>query len=366
MNKRAHHEGSLYKRADGYWVAAITVPATDGRQRRIVRYAKTKREASTKLQALRDELARGEIATTGRQTVAQFLDRWMDQAVKIGKRPNTVAAYEQQIRKHIIPHIGTVRLDALTRLHVQAFVAVLRDRHVPAATIVYTIRVLRVALQAAVSWELIRRNPAEGIETPEPEQYEAQPLTPEEACQLLATARNQQHRLEVLYVLAIYTGLRQSELLALTWRDIDLESHVLRVRQSKSKAGLRTVALNAACVRALQERHVAQAEELLRAGRRRLDTTLIISKPDGSGYSAVGIRDQFKALCLKAGIESRPFHALRHTAASLMAAAGVAESTRQAVMGHANPAMTAHYTKAYDGALHSAADALEQLLAAVG
>src|SRR5688572_22442661 len=114
---RGAREGSIYRRkSDGRWVAAYTV---NGKQK--YQYAGTKEEARQKLRDMQRRQEQGQPVTLPRQTLGQFLDRWLEDAVKRGVRPRTYASYAQIVRLHLHPALGQHRLDQLTPQHVQAF-----------------------------------------------------------------------------------------------------------------------------------------------------------------------------------------------------------------------------------------------------
>src|SRR5687767_4646965 len=111
MARRGNHEGSIYRRSDGYWTAAISI----GTKRKVV-YGKTRREVAEKLARLQQAASTGALVQTERITVEQFMIDWLE-TVKPNLKPSTHASYEDLTRLHILPILGGMRLQSLRPLH---------------------------------------------------------------------------------------------------------------------------------------------------------------------------------------------------------------------------------------------------------
>ena len=117
--RRANGEGSVYQRKDGRWIAQLCVGFTPaGRPRYAYRYAKTQKEAVARLDELRREHAQGLSVDAKRQTVADFLQKWLEEVARPRVRPKTYRSYEQLVRVHLSPSLGRHQLAKLTPLHV--------------------------------------------------------------------------------------------------------------------------------------------------------------------------------------------------------------------------------------------------------
>ena len=145
-------------------------------------------------------------------------------------RPRTYQTYEEVIRLHVTLHIGHVPLVKLTPQKVQAWLGRRAKARVSARRCQYARVVLRTALQQAVKWNLVARNSAALVDPPRVERREITPFDPEQAKRLLEQCRG--HRLGALFTVAVALGLRHGEALGLRWRDVDLETGVLHVRQA--------------------------------------------------------------------------------------------------------------------------------------
>ena len=175
--RRGHGEGSIFERKDGLWVARLTL---DGGKRKDF-YAKTRREAAAKLKEAQKAVDDGLSLDTDRQTVAQFLDKWLSASVKPSTRHKTFTTYESLCRTSIVPRIGTKKLAKLTALDLQALYTELADSGLSPRTVHHVHRVLHRAFTQAVRWNLIARNPCDGAQGPRVARAEMKVWTPEEA-----------------------------------------------------------------------------------------------------------------------------------------------------------------------------------------
>ena len=166
--RRGHGEGSIYLRPDGRWCASVTVGQVKGKQKRKYIYGKTRKEVAEKLKAaLRDQQLGVNIAPE-RLTVESFLTTWLEEVVRRRLRPRVYENYEQIVRMHLIPHLGSVQLVKLMPEQVYAVLAQLADEGKAANTIRNVRAVLRRALNQALRWGRVTRNVATLVELPKP------------------------------------------------------------------------------------------------------------------------------------------------------------------------------------------------------
>jgi integrase len=346
--KRGNSEGSIRKRADGRWEARVMMP--DGKRKSF--YGETRQEVARLLtQALRDR-EQGVTALNDRQTVAQYLTFWLEQ-VKHQIDGSSYIRYEVEVRLRLIPEFGKVLLSKLTAQQVQAVYARMLDEGMSAGGVRYMHMVLHRALDAALRLGLVYRNVTEMVNIPRLLRREIAPLTSEQVHTFLEAAGG--HRLEALFVLALATGMRRGELLALTWADVDLESAQLQVRsalqqtpegliiaQPKTKRSRRTIALAPTVVEALRRHREAQEEERKRVGEAWTDLGLAFPNTVGRCFEPRSmVYRYFKPLVRVAGLPGTTrFHDLRHTAATLLLMAGVNVKVVSEMLGHASITIT--------------------------
>ena len=233
--RRGRGEGSIVQRADGRWMARVDLGWQGGRRQSKAIYGRTRREVAD---ALRDALKaaeQGMLLPNERQTVAEFLTRWLQDVAQTRVRPRTCVTYEAAIAHYISPHLGRLRLSRLAPQQLQAWLGTLAEQGVSVGRQRYARVVLRNALNTAIRWRLISVNAATLIDAPRVTRREIRPLTPDEARALLSAAKG--HPLDAFFVVALGCGLRLGEALGLQWADLDLEAGTLEVHRAVQRAG---------------------------------------------------------------------------------------------------------------------------------
>jgi integrase len=226
--RRARGEGSVFHRKDGYWVAQIELG--DGKRKQY--YLKTQKEAVDKLRKAQRELEQGTLVTGPQQTVKQYLEYWLEEVHKSSIKVSTYVKYGKLIKGYIIPALGHLKLEKLTPQHVKSLYNQKQKDGLSAKTINSIHGVLHKALDNAVLWNLVSRNVCDVVSPPRLVKPEKHSLTMEQAHRLLEGVRG--HRLEMLLTLALTTGLRRGEMLALRWNDVDLEHQTVVIYRFKN------------------------------------------------------------------------------------------------------------------------------------
>jgi integrase len=346
---RGRGEGSIYRRADGYWVGAVEAGRYPNGRRRRARVVRARRvDVIDALDELRRHAQQGIVGDRTR-TVATYLEFWLDDVIAGQIGAETLRDYRKRVRR-INPHIGHVKLAKLNATHVQALVNELARRYPRSpGTRAGTLATLRQALRWAVGAQLIPRNPAEMATTGPRQAIKVDDtLTADEAKAVLRSAADDVE-LGALWWLALTYGLRLGELLDLRWSDIG--DHDLTVRRAKTRAGVRTLPLIPEAKRVLQDhRETSRRREVLsiegyvfpsRVGTKRTD------KRTREKWNALLRQAGIKHVCRNCGSDDacsssvRRFHVSRHTAATLLLEAGVPLEVVSAILGHANIGMTA-------------------------
>jgi integrase len=368
----------ITKRKDGRYVGRYTVHTADGPKRKVI-YGRKYKEVEKKLAEARGDAARGIVTDDQNLSVGHYLDRWMNDAVRGTIRESTYSRDKYLLTNHIKPFIGRIKLGNLNALHLQSLYRDRLDSGLSGSTVQKMHHVAHKALDQAVKWDLIPRNPADAVKAPTPTPKEMHPLSAPEAQRLLDAASGD--RLEALYVLAIHTGMRQGELLGLKWEDVDLDGKSLRIRRTltrkgsdtggsyglgepKTKKSRRTVRLTQKAVEALRSHRARQAEEKLGAGAYYQDRGLVFAGEHGGIINPSNLRNRsFKPLLERAGLPRITFHDLRHTCASLLFQRNVHPKHVQELLGHASVAITLDtYSHMLPGMGGEAADAMEAVL----
>lgn len=345
--RRGRGEGSIFFREDRkLWAASISDGQDEkGRRKRVTIFGKTKKIVREKL---KEKLGSTVSLDAGKITVAQLMKQWLE-SKREKTAPRTHEDRERVVNAHLIPRkIGKVVLAKLTSRQVEAYYLEMSSDGVGATTARHAAKALTAALHYARKLGEITVSPATGVTLPPAPKREMLTLTGPQCKALLLASRGRP--CYPIIALALGSGLRQGELLALSWEDIDLDKGTLTVRRSlcKTKAGgfelrvpktqssRRTIVLPAFAIEVMKEHRAAREA----AGM--LDVVCFTSRaglfmPRSDLYAA------FKRVCkrttpaLPAGLR---FHDLRHTHASLLLSQGQSLRAVSNRLGHVDPALT--------------------------
>jgi integrase len=348
MARRTKGEGSVYMRKDGRAAASAIYEG-----KRITKYGKTKTEAKQKLDAYLADLRAGRIVIGPKQTVAEYLIHWLEHSRCLKVEPGTLENYRCIIRAHFIPAFGHVQLSQLTKEHVQALYAEkLRAGYAP-STIKTMHSLLSSALREAVTDGLVARNVCDRVTLPKQKKREPVVLDDEQCRRLLAAARGR--RLWFLILVAITTGARVGELCALRWSDIDVKRRRIHIHRSvcvvigrglvekgpKTVSGSRQVVLSQVVLEAIPEQQEYIRRLQARAGAAWKDLDLVFPGVRGNYLRDRIILNEFRAVLQEAGLPVKMhFHDLRHSAATLLFAAGVHPKIVSEALGHSSVSIT--------------------------
>jgi integrase len=344
--RRGNGEGSIYKRKDGLWTATISL--SGGRRKSF--YGRTRPDVAGKLGAALKANHDGLPLIGERLTTGAYLADWLE-AVRPTIRPQTFRRYEQYIRLDAVPVIGAVPLSRLSPDHIQRLYANRLGAGLSATSVGHLHSVIHKSLGDAARWGKVARNVASLVTRPKAKRHEMRVLSPEESRAFLEAANGE--RLEALLTLAITSGMRQGEILALKWADVSLDAATLAVRatlqrtkdgfdfaEPKTPRSRRQIALTKTAVDALRRHRATQLEERLRQPYWH-DESLVFASEVGSPIEATNlIRRSFHPLLERAGLPRIRFHDLRHTAATLMLGQGIHPRIASEMLGHSQIAVT--------------------------
>lgn len=362
-SRRPHNEGSVYQEhkhpscppleagvrpehtCRGRWVGMLDVTRPGHPRRRKAVYGRTRKEVQRELAKLRREYeAHGDLPS-GTLTVEAWLTTWLeDIAASKRVRPSTLASHGSKVRNHLIPELGRHRLDKLSPDHVKGLYRSMSARGLAPATQRQTHAILSRALKVAVREGKATRNVALLIDPPTVVAADLDPLNATEIAAILAACAGDP--MESRWLAALMLGLRQGEALGLGWEHVDLEIGTVTIARAlarekgrglvmtapKSKDSRRVVVIPG-FARGSFERHAARGT-----------TGLVWSEPGGSPIDPRKDWQAWTDLLAKAEVRHVRLHDARHSAATGLMLAGVPLAVAQAILGHSDIKMTAHYS----------------------
>lgn len=331
--RNTNGEGTIYRRKDGRWEAAVYAITTSGVSKRIRVYGSTRGEVSAKLLEVKQKRQNGVPIPNKSWRVGEYLGYWLTNTVKPNLRSSTHERYEATIRLHLRPHLGNVRLADLSVPTVQTFLSAKLAEGRSVRNVQIMREVLRAALSTACREELLTRNVAGLVRLPKWEQREIRPWSPQETYSFLQAASSDP--LYPAFVLATYYGLRRGEVLGIRWEDIDFEQREIRIRQQvrRTNGQLEVGPLKTKSSRRNLPLLFAVQDALLEQANSR-STDLIFTTANGQPVEPHNFTRSFQRICRQQGIRRIRFHDLRHTAATLLKDCGVPDRDIQLILGH--------------------------------
>lgn len=358
MRKRNHNGfgciDSYLKNGKRYWRARYTDPIT---HKQIPLSGKSYADCARKLKETQSKICTGTYVAPSKETVSGFLDDWISHRVNITE--STRETYKRNIDLHIKPHIGKIKMQDLKNRHCQELVYHLMHDHsgekaLHPKTIQGIVRTLSKAMSDAVRAELIPVNPASGLELPRIVKKTPGVLESTEEELFCNAIRNTPY--ERLFLFALYSGARISEVLGLQWGNVNrqtcevhINSQLLRknresgsreLRETKNHKG-RTIILPQYVMDLLKAQDLQQKQWKLKAGPLwKNDNDLVFTRQDGSPMPHTTVTNAFKRAAKKIGREDLSFHSLRHTYAVDELRNGTDPKTISETLGHSTITLT--------------------------
>ncbi len=367
---RANGDGAIYKRPDGRWTGRYF--DADGKRHDL--YGKNRGDVKDKLDRAQENVRKALPVLVARETVAQFMDRWLRDVAAQRVRETTLERYQGDVRLHIVPKLGKRKLTEVTPAVAQAFLNELHAEGLGARSVAHCRAVLRVALGRALREGLVGQNVAKLVDVPRETPKPVDALTPGDARALLDAFKG--HEYEALITVALATGMRQGELLGLSWEDVDLDAGTLTVRRQlqriggqdklvelKTRRSRRTLALPSVAVEALRAQRARQNETRLALGTDWQGSGRVFTTATGGFLNGSSVTHRYQARLKDAGLPVRSFHHLRHGAASLLLAKGASMRVVMEQLGHSQITLTMNtYAHIAPELLRDAADKLNAAL----
>jgi len=344
--KRSHNEGTIYQLPSGSWRAQIYING-----RRLGKTKKSKREAQVWLRKTLEKTTQGYTGKGSNVLYKDFLQNWLSIKESTVKQ-STWILYEITIRNHIEPNLGNEKICNIEPIDIQNLYLMKREQNIGNRTILVMHTIINHSLDMAVKTGALLSNPAQLVSPPRYSSPEMDFYSEHEITQLLLAVKGTS--LEALIHLAITTGMRQSELLALKWSDVDWDRNTITVQRQlrrnyedhnyfsslKTQAGKRTISLGNNTIQKLIEHHKSQKNEIERMGNQWVDNNLLFPSMIGTPLNQRNLLRSYKKILHESGLREIRFHDLRHTAASLMLNHGIPPLIVSKRLGHSKVSIT--------------------------
>lgn len=324
--------------------------------------AKTMREAEQALSKFINEIESG-LVTDNNIRFEQFVEIWRKDYAEEHLAPKTYSGYDGQLRLHILPALGKMRMKDLNDRAIRNFYHSLkepnarkddRDGALAAMTILHSHQILSSILEKAVRWGYISNNPAKRVERPKVARSQIKCYDENDLDRLILAAEKAPVKYRLMIYIAISTGLRRGELMGLRWDRIDLEASLLTIdkarqyvtgvgsitKKPKNEFSVRTVTLSETAVKLLKTHKEMQDQERENAGSLWKDTGWVFTQWNGEPMHPDTVSKWFANFLKRSGLSHIRFHSLRHSSASVAIAAGVNMKTVSNRLGHASISTT--------------------------
>jgi len=348
--------GHIAKKGEKYYVVIdIDADVTGKRKQKWHSGYRTKKEARAALEQMLADIQRGEYVNPSSITLAQFLDEWLEDSKKPTLAPKTYASYSDTIRLYLNPLLGHKELSKLTPSLIQKYYASLRENSTLSNTSInYHHRLLRQALNHAVKWLYIAKNPCDIVDPPKKNKTTVQVWNVIDVHKAQIIFNDSPIYLHVM--IAMYTGMRVGEISALKWTDIDFNSAICTIKRTaqrvkgnlifkepKTENSTRLVVLQQSMIELLKREKKKQTENrlLFRSSYNFQFEGYISIRADGNYIEPDYVSHKFhKTLLSNPELPMIRFHDLRHTNASIMLASGIDMKTMSERLGHSQIGIT--------------------------
>lgn len=357
--RNASGSGNIRQRKDGTWEARYSFHDELGQPKRGSVYGKTQKECRQKLTAALKQIDEGSFRQTVKKyTVEEWFNEWLDTYCK-NLKPRTIDDYRSKTERYIIPNLGKSQLTSLNPVQIQRFINRLSEGYgeqkpLSPKSVKNIHGILHSALKQAIIAGVLTQNPADNTRLPKQKKPELKPLMDNSISDFLEVIKGDPF--ERVFMVDLFSGLRQSEILGLQWEDVDFakgEITVCRQLQKERKGNgylfldetkngkKRIVAVAPAVMDVLKAQRIKQMEWQLAAGEAwNNEHNLVFTNELGRHLCHSTVYTHFKRLVAKIGMDATRFHDLRHSTAIMALQNGCSVKSIQELLGHYSSSFT--------------------------
>ncbi|UOY92868.1 site-specific integrase [Ectobacillus sp. JY-23] len=365
-------KGHLYKRGKT-WTYVVDIgydEVTGKRKQKNKGGFKRQKDAQAALNKVLTEIEEGSYLEPSKEKLSAFIDLWLE-GKKMNLKESSYELYRRYAQTYITPKIGAVTLEKLKPSHIQKLYNEMAQTHSP-ATVNKVHKILKGVLDQAVNFKYLRDNPALRVEKPKEEKRSVTVWDEKQVQHFLDIVKKS--RYYIVFLLAVTTGMRRSEILGLRWQDIDFDQGTISIRQTlsaqnkllataKTASSQRSIDLDANTLIALKEHRVRVLKEKMRQGSAYYDLDLVCCTTTGKILHNESLWSLWSAYVKESKLPRIRFHDLRHTHATLMLRAGVHPKVVAERLGHTNVSITLNtYSHVVKGMQKEAAQKVSDLL----
>lgn len=319
-----------------------------------------KSEAKNALKEYEADKTKGELLIPKNITLSEWLYNWMDNA-QVNREQTTIYGYKNIIKNHLCPSLGSILLQNLKPLQIQNYYTdKIKCFKLSSNTVRKHHDLLKMILDTAVNNQIIKNNPCDFVEPPKVEKSSISFYNLDELINLKQAIKG--NKIETVVLIAMYTGLRRSEICGLKWSNINFDDHVFFVLEARTTAGSKTIDKGTKTESSIRPEYIC--DDLLEAlqnererqqanreflGEEYIDSDYVIVMDNGKPYRPNYISELFTKFIKDNGLPHLTLHGLRHSFASLTNAVGISQFNASKMLGHSTPATTGKiYTHMYD------------------
>lgn len=353
--KRGNGEGSISQRPDGRWQGQISLgrDINTGKLLRRTVYGKTRKEVAEKIKTLLADQQKGALIENTKTTFGEKLKYWLYQKKKISLSAGTWHVYETYSRVHLLPVFGDIEIQKITKPMVQSFITAKTETLAP-ASIKKLHLILQQIFEDAIEENLIIRNPASKVELPQIKERAIIPLSEKEMGAILTACHGT--RLYPIVFVEYGTGLRRSEILALTWDNIDFKNNTLSINKTYVMINSKPILQHDTKTQASKLPIAVPVEIISYLKELPRTCDYVFPQQDGQPMNPNRFRRDFKLKVAQAikllqkenpeynGMNGVRFHDLRHNYASQLVALNIHQRLIQAQMRHSDSRTTNRYS----------------------